>query len=172
MVSTILILALATSALVVSWKLVWTAGIAQDRYSQERLHEVDVRIFRVLIDSTDDVYLATHLNPLSARSFRRKRVVLAFRMIGLVDDDARKVIHMIQRAKTVGDPVLNRRANDLMSLAIRLRMNLVAVRFCLGLKWLMPGLEFVVPAWDAVYLELAASLFCLPQHDSPIPIRN
>jgi len=163
MVSTILILALAASALILCWKLVRAAR--QDRYKQEGLHELNVCVFRALTNSSDDIYLRTRLDAVRTRSFHRKRTALALQMIRLVDENAQVVIHMAQRAKAVGDPVLTSKAEELMGLALRLRMNLVAVRFCLGIKWLMPGLDVVVPAWDTRYRDLAASLFRLRQDD-------
>lgn len=173
MVSTILILALAGSALIVSWKLIWRAAALKTQGLQElNLHQLNVQIFRALVSNEDEAYLRMHLGPAATHSIQRKRAALALQMIRLVDENARMVILIAQRVKAVGKPGVAHTAEDLILLALRLRVNLFAVRLCLGVRWLLPGVRVFVPAWDPTYGKVTASLFRLGENNIPSPIHS
>jgi len=172
MVSTILILAVAASALILSWKLIWRAAAPTCRSSQElNLHTLNVQVFRALTSNEDEDYLRMHLGLARMHSIQRRRAALALQMIRLVDENARMVILMAQRVKAGGKPDVAGTAQDLIVLALRLRLNLFAARFCLGMRWLMPGVRVIVPAWDPAYGQVTASLFRLRELNPLLPIR-
>jgi hypothetical protein len=173
MVSTILILAVAASALIVSWKLIWRAAASKAQSPQElNLHQLNVQVFRALTNNEDEAYLRMHLGPIEMHSIQRKRAALALQMIRLVDENARMVILIAQRVKSVGKPDVAGTAEDLIVLALRLRINLFAVRFCLGMRWLLPGVRVFVPAWGPTYGKVTASLFQLREFNPPSPIHT
>jgi hypothetical protein len=173
MVSTILILAVAASALIVSWKLIWRAAASKTQSPQElSLHQLNVQVFRALTNDEDEAYLRMHLGPVEMHSIQRRRAALALQMIRLVDENARMVILIAQHLKAAGNPDVVRTAEDLLVLALRLRMNLFAVRFCLGMRWLLPGARMFVPAWGPIYGKVTASLFRLRELNAPSPIHT
>jgi hypothetical protein len=82
----------------------------------------------------------------------------------MVEENTRILIRVGQLARTRRDPVLTAKADELIGAALRLRMNLLLVRACLGLKWLFPGSSMFMPDWEARYRYLLGSLFRVKQH--------
>ena len=165
MVSTLLILAVASSALAVAWSLL-RSGHPEIRTGQdwgEKKHEIDVQIFRVLLDRNEERYLRGSLSHHQFRNFQRKRIQLAMRMLRLVEDNAGMLMRLGQLAKMQGDPLLTQKADELVAAALELRLNLLSAKLCLSLKWLFPSWKVAVPAFEVRYQDLLDCLVRVQQ---------
>jgi len=160
MVSTLLVLAVALSALALAWSLVRRVHpeIRNRQDWDENKHEIDVEIFRALLDRNQESYLQSTLSHHQFQKFRRKRIRLALRMLRLVEENAGMLTRLGELARMKGDPVLTEQANELVATAIQFRLNLVLARFSLWLKWLFPFWTIYLPAFEARYQQLLDSL--------------
>jgi len=61
-------------------------------------------------------------------------------------------------ARVEANPALAKEADELISRALRLRVNLLFVQAYLWLKWLVPGSMLSVPALEMPYEELLGHL--------------
>jgi hypothetical protein len=160
MVSTITILLVS----VVSLYLVWTIfrpGLPPIKSLADweaNNYAVDPELFRVLLDPAEERYLRQALPSHEFRIFQRKRTALALRWLDLVGKNAAMLLRLGQLAKTGVNPQLAREAEDLVSSALRLRVNLMFARPCLWLKWLFPGWALSLPAVEIPYEELLTYL--------------
>jgi hypothetical protein len=160
MVSTILVLSAAVLVLFLSWKILATGGSEIQRLGEweSRKHEVDVRVFRTLVDRNEERFLRGCLPPDQYRSVQRRRIKLALQMVQLVFENARMITRLAQVAKANYDPVLTPQADKLLAAALRLRLDLALATLSLSLKWLAPSLPLVVPAWGPRYRFVTSSL--------------
>lgn len=165
MASTLLILTVASAALFLVWRLLCAskAEIHSVRDWQEKKHEVDVQIFRVLVDPNEERYFRNSLSRTQFRRFQRRRIHLALRMLERVEANTRMLIRLGQLARTKGDPVLVRRADQLITAAIHLRFNLLLARLSLSAKWLHPTCNLAIPVIEVRYQHLLNSLANLQQ---------
>jgi len=160
MVSTLLILAVAFSALALAWSLVRRVHpeIRSRQDWDANKHEIDVEIFRALLDRNQERYLESTLSHNQFQKFRRKRIRLALRMLRLVEENAGMLTRLGELARMKGDPALTEQANELVATAIQFRLNLVLARFSLWLKWLFPFWTVSLPAFEVRYQQLLDSL--------------
>jgi hypothetical protein len=160
MVSTLLVLAAAASALALAWSLLRSVPpeIRNQLDWEERKHEIDVQIFRALLDSGEETYLCSSLSRNQFQEFRRKRIGLALRMLRLVEENAGMLMRLGQLARMKGDPVLTEKADELVATAIQFRLNLLLARLSLCLKWLFPSWTVSLPAFEVRYQRLLDSL--------------
>lgn len=131
---------------------------------EQRRHQVDVEIFRALLDRDDCQYLRKSLPPREFQSVQRKRIRVALRMLRMVEEDA---VLLTQIGKLDGldcDPLCRQEANELVASAIQLRLNLLRVRFCLCVQWLYPSWTYSLPAFATQYENLCDSLIRSHQH--------
>lgn len=165
MASTLLILAVASAALILVWRLL--RGSKTDIHSvqdwQEKKHEVDVQVFRVLVDPNEERYFRNSLTNTQFQHFQRRRIHLALRMLGLVEANTGMLIRLGQLARMQSDPILVQRADQLITAAIHLRFNLLLARLSLSVKWLRPTWNLTVPVIEVRYLYLLNSLANLRQ---------
>jgi hypothetical protein len=155
MVSTILVLVVVTSLLALAWSLL-RSGHSEIRSIQdweERKHEVDIQIVRLLIDPDEETYLRDSLTRDQFRAFQKTRVRLALRILRLVEENASMSMRLGQLAKAKGDPVLTQRANELIATATQVRLSLLTVKRVLSLKLLLPS-TMSVPAFEVRYRDL------------------
>jgi hypothetical protein len=160
MVSTILVLSVALLVLFLSWKIL-SDGESEIKGLGEwesRKHEVDIRVFRMLIDRNEEQFLRRCLSPRRHRCFQRRRTKLALHMVQLVFDNARMVTSLAQVAKAHHDPVLTAQADELLAAAFRLRLDLALAKLFLSLKWAVPGLPIAIPLWAPRYRFVVSSL--------------
>lgn len=160
MASTLLILAVASSALILVWSLLHS-GHPEIHSSQdwdEKRHDIDVQIFRALVDRDEERYLRNSLSRNQFEAFQRRRIRLALRMLRLVEDNAGMLMRLGQLARMKGDPALTQKADELVATAVQLRLNLLVAKFCLCLKWLFPSWTVSPPAFDVQYQHLLDSM--------------
>lgn len=160
MVSTLLVFAAAASALALTWSLLRHVPpeIRNQLDWEERKHEIDVQVFRALLDSGEETYLRNSLARNQFQEFRRKRIRLALRMLRLVEENAGMLMRLGQLARMKGDPLLTEKADELVATAIQFRLNLFLARLSLCLKWLFPSWTVSLPAFEAKYQRLLDSL--------------
>lgn len=160
MASTLLILVVASLALVCVYALLRSGhtGVRSGRDWDEKKHQIDVRIFRVLLDSDEEVRLRRYLSQYEFAVFQRKRIRLTLRLLHLVDENTGMLMELARRARLKGDPAVVQQADELIATAFQLRLNLLLARFCLYLKWLFPSWSVSLPAFDVRYQHLLDSL--------------
>jgi hypothetical protein len=160
MVSTLLVLVTAFSALVLAWSLLRSshAEIRNGQDWEQKKHEIDVQIFRTLLSRNEESYLRSSLPHHQFQDFRRKRIRLALRMLRLVEENAGMLIKLGELARVKGDPALSRKADELVATAIQFRMNLLLARLSLCLRWLFPSWTVSVPAFEIRYQHLLDAL--------------
>jgi hypothetical protein len=160
MASTLLILVVASLALVCVYALLRSGhtGVRSGRDWDEKKHQIDVRIFRVLLDSDEEVQLRRYLSQYEFAVFQRKRIRLTLRLLHLVDENTGMLMELARLAKLKGDPAVFQKVDELIATAFQLRLNLLLARFCLYLKWLFPSWSVSLPAFDVRYQYLLDSL--------------
>jgi hypothetical protein len=160
MVSTLLVLAVALFALACAYALLRRAhaGVSDDRDWEERKHVIDVEIFRVILERSEEVQLRRFLSPHQFTSFQRRRILLALRMLHLVDDNAGMAMQLGRLAKLKGDLALAQQIDEMIATAFQLRLNLLLARLCLYLKWLFPSSDVSLPAFEVRYQHLLDSM--------------
>ena len=160
MVSTLLILTVASLALVCAYALLRDGhtGVRNDQDWNEKKHEIDVKIFRVLLDRNEEVQLRRCLSQNEFADFQRRRIRLALQMLRLVDENAGMLMELARLAKMKDDPTLAQKVDELIATAFQLRLKLLLARVCLYLKWLFPSWTVTLPAFDARYQYLLDSL--------------
>ena len=160
MVSTLIILGVALLALVFAYSLLH-GGHGELHHEDERAeknHDIDVEIFRVLVDRKEEAQLRSCLSGNQFARFQRRRVRLALGMLRLVDENAGKLMGLGRLAKMKGDAALAQKVDDLIAIAFQLRLNLLLARLCLYLKWLFPSWPVSLPAFEVGYQQLLDSL--------------
>jgi hypothetical protein len=160
MVSTLLILAVAVLALACAHGLLRSGNpeIRSGRDWNDKKHEIDVQIFRVLLDRNEELQLRSFLSQNQFAAFQRRRIRLALRMLELVDENAGMLMELGRLAKIKGDPALTQKVDELIATALQLRLNLFLAKFCLYLKWLFPSSSVSLPAFEVRYQHLLDSL--------------
>jgi len=165
MVSTLLILGVVASSLALTWSILRSGHSdirsLEDWEAQGR--EIDIQIFRLLLDRDEDRYLRSSLPRNQFLAFQRMRIRLALRVVLLVEENASMSIRLGQLAKMNRDPVLTQTANEMVATAIQLRLNLLLVKPCLLLKWLFPSGVISVPAFEERYRHLLDRMVCIRQ---------
>jgi hypothetical protein len=160
MVSTFLVLTAVLGGLGLTWTLVRSrrGGLVTAGDWENKRHDIDVQVFRVLLDEEEEDYMRRSLSRDQFDSFQRRRIRLAIEMLRLAEENARMLIGLGQLARTRSDSQLTRRANELILTAIQFRMNLISARFFLYLKWLLPHSSVSIPPFDLGYRKLLESL--------------
>src|SRR6266849_4128642 len=165
MVSTLLILGVIAAALGLAWSLL-RSGHSDIRSLEDwetQRHEIDIPIFRLLLDRDEERYLRSSLSRNQYITFQRMRIRLALRMLRLVEENASMSMRFGQLANIKRDPALTQTANEVVATAIQLRLNLLLVKPCLLLKWLFPSGMISVPAFEEIYRHLLDCVVCIRQ---------
>jgi len=160
MVSTLLVLVVAAVSLTLTWLLLRgrNAEIRSLADWDARKSEVDIEMFRVLVDPAEERFLQRSLSEIQFRSFLRKRIAVALRALALIEKDAALLTRLGELAMRASSPDLAREAEKLTTAAIRLRMNLWFMKLCLWIKWLFPAWSDSVPVRDTRYNALLSHL--------------
>jgi hypothetical protein len=156
MVSTLVILGVVASSLALAWSILHS-GHSEIRSLEDweaQRHEIDIQIFRLLLDRDEERYLRSSLPRNQFLAFQRMRTRLALRIVRLVEENASMAMRLGQLAKMKRGPVLTQTANEMVATAIQLRLNLFLVKPCLLLKWLFPSWVISVPAFEERYRHL------------------
>jgi hypothetical protein len=166
MVSTLLIFAVAASALAMVWFLVYRNG-RQAAFTvadgEKKKWEIDVQIFRSLVDWNEQRYLALSLSRDQFGIYQRRRIQLALCMVRLAKENADMLVRFGGAARTEHNPVLAREADQLVAAAIQFRLNLMLARCCLWVRWVFPRWPVAVPSIDARYRHMLDSLLRVQQ---------
>jgi hypothetical protein len=161
MVSTLLILAVAACALAMVWSLVLHNG-QQAAFTvadwEEKKSEIDVQIFRSLLDRDEELYLAVSLSRNQFAAFQRRRIELALRIIRLAKENADMLIRLGSLARSGDDAELTREADQLLAAASQFRLNLTLARYCLWVRWIFPRWPVTVPTIETPYQHMLDSL--------------
>jgi hypothetical protein len=155
MVSTLVILTIAVLSLFLVWKVL-LPGLPQIRTLDDwesRKHEIDSAVFRLLLDRSEEHFIRESLSPAHFRRFQRARCGLALRSLKLVGNNAAMLIKLGHLARVGANPALAKEADELVSRALQLRVNLQFVQVCLWVKWLFPGWRLPVPTLEMPYEE-------------------
>jgi hypothetical protein len=170
MVSTLLILGVIALALGLAWSLLRSGHSAicslEDWETQRQ--EIDIPIFRLLLDRDEERYLRSSLPRNQYITFQRMRIRLALRMLRLVDENVTMSMRLGQLARIKRDPVLTQAANELIATAIHLRASLLLVKPCLLLKWLFPSDVIYIPSFEEIYRHLLDRVVCIRQLNRPV----
>ena len=160
MVSTLLTLAVALLALSLAYALLRRAhtGLRNGDDWEQRKHVIDVEVFQVLLDHTEERQLRRFLPPHQFVNFQRRRTHLALRMLRLVDDNAGMAMELGRLAKIKGDPALAPKIDQMIATAFQLRLNLILARLCLYVKWVFPSWSMSLPAFEVRYQRLLDSM--------------
>lgn len=167
MVSTLLILAVAASALVMVWFL-----LAHNGHSaacsvadwEKNKSEIDIQVFRLLVDFNEERYLAISLSRDQFDTFQRQRIVLALRIIARAKENADMLIRLGSRAKTKDDAELVREADQLVAAATQFRLNLMLARYCLWVRWIFPRWHMAIPKIETRHQRMLDCLLRVQQH--------
>lgn len=166
MVSTLIVLAVAALALTLAWSVLRSGypEIGSEQDWEEKKHDIDIPIFRALLDPGDERYLRRSLPRNQFHSFQRRRIRLALRMLSLAEENSGMLMRLAQLARMKGDPEVTEKADELIATAIQFRLNLHLLKLCLGLRWLYPSWSVYLPAFDVRYRNLLDSLALIHEH--------
>jgi hypothetical protein len=113
---------------------------------------------RILLEPSEERFLRESLSPVHFRRLQRARCRVALRVLELVEDNAAMLIKLGHLARVGANPALAKQADELISRALRLRVDLLFVQAYLWLKWFFPGWMISVPALEMPYEELLGYL--------------
>jgi hypothetical protein len=160
MVSTLIIVIGAVLSLFLVWEIL-RSGISEIRSLDDwerKKHEVDLVALRILLEPSEERFLRESLSPVHFRRLQRARCRVALRILELVEGNAAMLIKLGHLARVGANPALAKEADELISRALRLRVNLLFVQAYLWLKWFFPGWMLSVPALEMPYEELLGYL--------------
>jgi hypothetical protein len=167
MVSAILILILS-ACVVAAAVLLLFRGCEDEQFSFKdwalHKHEVYIEVFRVLIQSDQERYLAESLTYPQFANFQRRRIALALRMVKLVDENVDMLMKLGRQARVSKDPMLAQHADNLLLSTSYLRLNLLLAKYCLRIKWIFPRWRGLVPPLLEPYRKLMDSLVHAQRH--------
>ncbi len=167
MVSTLIILAVALAALVAVASLLFhntRPRVLTLSDWEKKEWNIDVGVFRYLVDIDEDRYIAQSLPHNKCAAYRRKRTQLALRIVQLAKNNADMVIRLAALTRAQDDPMLIREADYLIAAATKLRFNLVLARYCLWIRWMVPNWLISVPSLGPQYQRLLDSFARLHEH--------
>jgi hypothetical protein len=156
MVSTLIIVIGAVLSLFLVWEIL-RSGMPEIRSLDDwerKKHEVDLVALRILLEPSEERFLRESLSPVHFRRLQRARCRVTLRILQLVEDNAAMLIKLGHLARVGANPALAKEADELISRALRLRVNLLLVQAYLWLKWFFPGWMLSVPALEIPYEEL------------------
>jgi hypothetical protein len=168
MVSTLIIGFAAVLSLFLVWTIVRSGPSAIRSLDdwESKKHEVNPVALRILLEQSEEKFLRESVSPVQFRRFQRARCRLALQMLELVGTNAVMLIKLGHLAKVGANRALAKEADELISRALRLRVNLLFVQAYLWLKWLFPAWMLSVPALEMPYEELLGCLSRIRQQPS------
>ncbi len=166
MVSTLLILVVVATALAVVWSLLHSGhhGPLTLHDWDQKKRDIDVRVFRSLVDADEERYLSISLSRDQFAAFQRRRTSLALEMLHLANENASMLMRLGPLATATNDAELASEADRLVAAATQFRLNILLARCCLWLKWIFPRWSVSVPSVEARYQHLLDSLLRIQQH--------
>jgi hypothetical protein len=170
MLSAILVLGLALTALILTWSLLIprTRDASEDRNWEESAYLMHVQILRALLERNEFRYLQRTLPRADLENCLRKRVRLTLQALRLVEDNTNLLVELAHKSKLDNDSEDARRADALLAATVQLRLNLLLARSCLYVQWLFPT-SALLPEWTKPYQHL---LTCLEQCRVQVPVSS
>jgi hypothetical protein len=165
MVTTLLILAVVATALAVVWNLLhggYHGPLTLHDWDQKK-RDIDVRVFRSLVDAEEERYLAISLPHDQFAAFQRRRTSLALEMLLLANENAGMLMRLGSLAASTNDAELASEADRLVAAATQFRLNILLARYCLWVKWIFPRWSVSVPSVETRYQHLLDSLLRVQQ---------
>ena len=160
MVSTLIIVIGAVLSLFLVWEIL-RSGMPEIRSLDDwerKKHEVDLVALRILLEPSEERFLRESLSPVHFRRLQRACCRVALRVLERLEDNAAMLIKLGHLAQVGANPALAKEADELISRALRLRVNLLFVQAYLWLKWFFPRWMLSVPALEMPYEELLGYL--------------
>jgi hypothetical protein len=166
MASTLLILAVVLLSLVLAGKLLWRRPpeVRSVRDWEAKKHDIDVRAFEALVNLDEERRLRRCLPSRKFRDFQRRRTRLALRLVGLLEENAGMLMSLAQHARAKHDSVLTKQADEMIVIALQIRIKLQLVRLCLSAKWLFPSWTVSLPTFEPRYGHLLNCVIQFQQH--------
>jgi hypothetical protein len=168
MLSTLIILAVAVTGIAVVTSFLFQNSQPKRftvRDWEQKRRDIDVRIFRYLVDIDEDRYVVQSLPRDKSAAFRRKRTRLALRIVRFTKENADMLIRLAALARAKDNPTLVREADHLIAAATQLRFNLVLARYCLWIRWVFPSWAISMPAVGSQYQALLDSFLRVRRHE-------
>lgn len=168
----ILTLILVAAALLFAALLLWVVrGQAQIVRELPQLEghtrPVDLAAFRNLIDPTEEEYLQQHLSTSKFRAVQRERLRAALEYVQRTDHNAAILLRVGEAARRDQNPEVAAAARELVSNALRLRVNAKLATVVLYGRLLMPGARISVTQITDTYENLTQGLLRLARLQDP-----
>ena len=167
MVTTLLTFSIVSLALILRYAVV--RGVRSELSIQDwehRKHEVDLEIFRAILDRDDLRYLRTSLSPREFHALQRKRIRIALRILRLVQENADLLMGVLGITELKCVPTaLELESDEFVNGVMQLRLNLIRARISLCLQWVFPFWTPSLPALSVQYQRLVQSFTSLQQQD-------
>lgn len=167
MASTLLILAVAASAMALTWSLLLKSH-EHEHFTikdwEKKKWDIHIDIFRSLLNRREEQYLARSLSREQFLLFQRRRVGLALRLTSLATQNAEMLMKLGELARSEEDPLLVREANQLVADATQFRLSLLLAKCCLLIRWVFPNCSFSLPAVETRYSRMLNSVVRIQQH--------
>lgn len=160
MIATIIVGCVLFVLLVSVWQLMRASRAGTNALQAWEAHkcEVNVDVFRLLVDPKEEAYLWKSVSLLEFHGLQRKRILLALRSVRMMARNAALLTKVAAQARQAGDAEVASAADRLMFLAVQVRMNALVAEFYLLLKWVFPTAAIGVPMRFERYQRLLESL--------------
>lgn len=168
MVTTLLTFSIVSLVLILRYAVVrgWRSDKLSIQDWEHRKHEVDLEIFRAILDRDDLRYLRTSLSPREFQALQRKRIRIALRILRLVQENADLLTGVLGLTELKCVPAaLEQESDEFANGVMQLRLNLIRAKISLYLEWVFPFWAPSLPALSAQYQRLVQSFTSLQQQD-------
>ena len=168
----ILTLILVAAAFLVAALLLWAVrGHAQIVHGLPQLEAhtrpVDLPAFRNLIDPAEEDYLREHLSAQRFRAVQRERLRAALEYVQRTAYNAAILLRMGEAARRDQDPEVAAAGRELVSSALRHRVNAKLAKVLLYARIIMPGARISVTRVTDAYENLTQGLVRLARVQDP-----
>src|SRR5438874_859435 len=139
------------TVLLILFVLIWRIVQPQKRQREDVFHlnarqrEVDIGVLSLLLSREENEYLRKSLPREKFRRVRRERLSLSRTYLRAIHENTGQFIRAAEAVKSSSDLQLAQAAEDLLSIAFRVRLNVRVVQIYLMAEWLFPSLSLVAP---------------------------
>jgi hypothetical protein len=160
------------AALLLAALLLWAArGHAQTIRELPQLEThtrpVDLAAFRNLIDPAEEEYLREHLSPTTFRAVQRQRLRAALEYVQRTAYNAAILLRVGEAARRDPSPEVAAAGRDLVSNALRLRVNAKLATVVLYARIIMPGARVSIARVGDTYENLTQGVVRLARLQDP-----
>lgn len=163
MLTTLVTISIVSLALILRFGVLraWRADRISIKDWEKRKREIDVEIFRTLLDREDLRYLRTSLSPREFQVLRRKRIRIALRMLRRVQENADLLMGVLGLIDLKSAPALEQKLDEFANSVAQLRLNLIRANICLYVQWVFPSWVPSLPAFGVQYENVVQSFTSL-----------